>query len=76
MTTSHYLKTQFPPDVADVIFVGGIAIDGGQRERGGAAEDEPAVAGIDLALESGDGQGLAALHGRVEQVQGAIAAWR
>ncbi len=40
-----------------------IAVDRGQRERGGAAEDETAVAGVDLALDPGDGLGLGAAPG-------------
>ena len=37
-------EADLPSDVADVVFVGGVAVDARQRERGGAAEDEPAVA--------------------------------
>ena len=40
-------ETDLPPDVADVVLVGCVAVDPDQRQRGGAAEGEPAVAGVD-----------------------------
>ncbi len=50
-----FRNTIFPAHITDVVFIGGVAVNGGQGERGGAAEDEPAVASVDLALEPGDG---------------------
>src|SRR5262249_50425267 len=83
LATDHWLETHFPPDVTDVVFIGGVVIDGGQRERGGAAEDASGVSGRCPRLGAGDGPGpgppaggvgTGAPRGRVEEGQGAVPA--
>ena len=53
------LEAHLPADVADVVPVGRVAVDGASGKRGGAAEGEPAVPVVDPPLQPGDGLGAA-----------------